>query len=148
MRLRRDAVETVASKLQETGQHISKQRDAFITRTRDASTAFFGETRDAGLQLIGAVRTEAKRWRRYATQRAAKVQSGVRAALSLPAVERALLTQVDETLRALDTRVRNRLSQLEPKEAPETPRKAAATPASKSKGRARKSKPALPPIAA
>jgi hypothetical protein len=141
-------VETVASKLQETGEHIAKQRSAFITRTRDAGTAFFGETRDAGLQLIGAVRTEAKRWRRYATQRAVKVQSDVRAVLSLPAVERALLTQVDETLRALDTRVRNRLSQLERKQAPKVTRKVAATPSSKSNGRARKSKPALPPIAA
>jgi hypothetical protein len=141
-------VDTVATKLQETGQHIAKQRNAFVTRTRQAGTAFVGETRDASLELFGAFRTEAKRWRRFATQRAARVQSDVRAVLSLPAVERALLAQVDETLRALDARVRSRLAQLERKpEPPPKPTKRVAAPAGsgKSHGRGRK---ALPPIAA
>jgi hypothetical protein len=144
-------VETVASRLQETAQHIVKQGDAFVARTRDASVAFLGETRDAGGVLAGVVRTEARRWRRLATQRATlvqgRLQNGFRTALSLPAVERAVLTQVDGTLRALDARVRARLAklQLEGKKAPaKLPKKATGAKSSRS----RKSKPALPPIAA
>jgi hypothetical protein len=136
-------VESVATRLQETRQQIVKQGDAFVVRTRDAGITFLGETRQASVQLIGAVRTEAKRWRRFAMQQAAVVQSGLRSGLSLPAVERAVLTQVDGTLRALDSRVKARLAQLE--------RKPAAKATKKSSGkavRARKSKPALPPIAA
>jgi hypothetical protein len=137
-------VDTVASRLQETGQHIAKQHQAFLARTREAGAAFFGETRQASVQLIGAVRTEARRWRRFATQRAAKVQTDVRSALSVPSMERALLTQVDGTLRALDERVRARLARLERTPAPKPARRNAG----KTNGRARKAKPALPPIAA
>src|SRR5258708_40372067 len=105
-------MESVTGRLQETGHQFIKQGDAFVVRTRDAGVAFLGETRQAGTQLFGAVRTEAKRWRKFATQRAVSLQSGFRVGLSLPAVERALLTQVDGTLRALDSRVRSRLAQL------------------------------------
>ena len=145
-------METVAARLQETGQHIVKQSDAFVTRTKDAGAAFFGETREAGVLLFGAVRTEAKRWRKFATQRATLFQGqlggGVRTVLSLPAVERAVLSQVDGTLRALDARVRARLThlQLEGKKTPAKLPKKSAT-ASKS-SRSRKAKPTLPQIAA
>ncbi len=143
-------METVASRLQESGQHIVKQGDAFVTRTRHASFAFFGETREAGLALVGAVKTEARRWRRFATQRASAIQGqlggGTLKALSLPAVERVVLTQVDGTLRAIDARVRARLARLEGKK---TAKAATRAKASQSKAaRARKTKPALPPIAA
>jgi uncharacterized membrane protein len=138
-------VETVASRLQETGHQIVKQGDVFVTRTRDAGVAFLGETRDAGRQIVVTARTEAKRWRRFATQRASQLQGDVRSMLSLPAVERALLSQVDETLRALDARVRARLAHLERKPAPKTARKGS----SGSKApRARKSKQTLPQLAA
>jgi len=142
-------VETVASRLQESGHHIVKQGDAFVTRTKQASFAFFGETRQAGVALIGAVRTEAKRWRRFATQRASQIQGqlgggALRTTISLPAVERVVLTQVDGTLRAIDARVRARLAQLEGKK----PAKSAKKPSQGKAPRPRKAKPALPPIAA
>jgi hypothetical protein len=138
-------VETISTRLQESGNQFVKQGDAFVVRTRDASLAFFGETRDAGLQLFGAVRLEAKRWRKYATQRATSLQTGIRNGLSLPAVERAVLTQVDGTLKAIDAVVRARLAELERKPAaPKSSKKTAAPKAQRSK----KVKAALPPIAA
>lgn len=144
-------METVASRLQETGQHIAKQGDAFVARTKGAGAAFLGETREAGGLLAVAVRTEAKRWRRFATQRATALQGQlggtVRVAWSLPAVERALLTQVDETLRAIDARVRARLSRIAQLEAGKPPAKLPKKSGT-GKSRARKAKPALPPIAA
>jgi hypothetical protein len=137
-------VETVANRLQETGHQIVKQGDAFVARTRHAGVTFFGETREAGLQLMGAVRTEAKRWRRFATQRATHLQSGLKNGLSLPAVERVVLTQVDGTLKAIDALVRARLAELDRK-----PTKASKkTNGAKSPTRARKTKAALPPMAA
>lgn len=137
-------METVTSRLHDTGHQIVKQGDAFVTRTRHASVAFLGETREAGLQLFGAVRTEARRWRRFATQRATHFQTGVRQNLSLPAVERVVLTQVDGTLKAIDALVRARLEELERK----PPKGAKKTPAAKPQTRARKAKAALPPMAA
>lgn len=138
-------MESVAIRLLETRQQILKQGDAFVVRTRHAGVAFFGETRDASLQLLGAVRNEAKRWRRFATQRATAVQTGLRTGLSFPAVERAVLTQVDGTLRAIDTRVRARLAELERKPSASKPGKKSS---GKAAARPRKAKPALPPIAA
>jgi hypothetical protein len=138
-------VETVATRLQESGNQIVKQGDAFVSRTRDAGIVFFGETRTASLQLFGAVRSEAKRWRRFATQRATHLQSGLRNGLSLPAVERVVLTQVDGTLKAIDALVRARLAELERKPTSKAPKKSNGT---KTNGRGRKVKAALPPIAA
>jgi hypothetical protein len=137
-------VETVATRLQETGNQIVKQGDAFVSRTRDASVIFLGETKDAGLQLLGAVRTEAKRWRKFATQRATQIQTGLRDNFGLPAVERAVLSQVDGTLKAIDALVRARLDELErkPKPAKKT------NGSSKTPSRSKKTKAALPPIAA
>jgi hypothetical protein len=139
-------VESVTTRFQETRQQIVKQGDAFVVRTREAGITFFGETRQASLQLLGAVRAEAKRWRKFATQRATAVQTGLRAGLSLPAVEKALLVQVDGTLRAIDSRVRARLAHLEHKPSPgkATTKK----PNGKPSARPRKPKPALPPMAA
>jgi hypothetical protein len=142
-------VETVATRLQETGQHFAKQGDAFVTRTRDAGFAFFGETRDAGRHLVGAVEAEAKRWRRYASMRGSQLRTGAKTALSISAAEKALLTQVDRTLRAIDARIRARLAELDRKPAAGKSRKAAHNGKSASSSRsARKSKHALPPLAA
>jgi hypothetical protein len=138
-------VETVTTRLQETGHQIVKQGDAFVARTRDAGVTFLDETREAGTQLFGAVRSEAKRWRRFATQRATALQSGLRNGLSLPAVERAVLAQVDGTLQALDARVRARLAELERKPNGKSVKKVLN---GKATARSRKVKSALPPMAA
>jgi len=138
-------VETVTTRLQETGHQIVKQGDAFVARTRGAGVTFLDETREAGTQLIGAVRTEAKRWRRFATQRATALQSGLRNGMSLPAVERAVLSQVDGTLQAIEARVRARLAELERKPNGKSVKKAAN---GKATARSRKVKSALPPMAA
>jgi hypothetical protein len=138
-------MESVATRLQETGHQIIKQGDAFVVRTRDAGIAFFGETREAGTQLFGAVQLEAKRWRKFATQRTVSFKD-LRIGFSVPAVERALLTQVDGTLRALDSRVRSRLAQLDRKGSPA--KKSSKKPASKAGTNGKKAKAALPPIAA
>jgi hypothetical protein len=137
-------VESVTARLQETGHQIVKQGGAFVARTQGAGVTFFDETRQASSQLIGAVRTEGKRWRRFATQRATALQSGLRTGLSLPAVERAVLAQVDGTLQAIDARVRARLAHLERK----TNGKSAKKANGKATARSRKMKSALPPIAA
>jgi hypothetical protein len=137
-------VETVATRLQETGHQIVKQGDAFVVRTRNAGVTFLDETREAGSQLV-AVKAEAKRWRRFATQRATAVQSGLRNGVSLPAVERAVLAQVDGTLQAIDARIRARLAQLERKPSGKRSKK---TSHGKAGVRAKKVKSQLPPIAA
>jgi hypothetical protein len=139
-------VDTVANRLQETGQHFAKQGDAFVTRTRDAGAAFFGEARDAGRHLIGAVEAEAKRWRRYAAMRGTQLRTEAKTVLSVASAEKALLSQVDRTLRAIDARVRARLAQLERKPAAGKSRKAASGKSTSRNGR--KSKQALPPLAA
>jgi hypothetical protein len=139
-------VDTVTTRLQETGHHFAKQGDAFVTRTRDAGVAFVGEARDAGRHLVGAIEAEAKRWRRYATARGAQLRTGAKAALSISSAEKALLTQVDKTLRAIDARIRARLAQLDRKPAGKS-RKGAPNGKGASKS-GRKSKQALPPLAA
>ena len=138
-------METVTTRLQETGHQIVKQGDAFVARTRDAGVTFLDETREAGTQLIGAVRIEAKRWRRFATQRATALQSGLRNGMSLPAVERAVLSQVDGTLQAIEARVRARLAELERKPNGKNVKKVTN---GKATARSRKVKSALPPMAA
>lgn len=139
-------MDTVATRMQETGQHFAKQGDAFVSRTRDAGFAFFGEARDAGRHLIGAVETEAKRWRRYASMRGTQLRAEAKTILSVASAEKALLSQVDRTLRAIDARVRSRLAQLERKPAGGKARKSASN--GKASRNGRKSKQALPPLAA
>jgi hypothetical protein len=140
-------VDTVTTRLHETGQHFAKQGDAFVSRTRDAGVAFFGEARDAGRHLIGAVEAEAKRWRRYASMRGSQLRTEAKTALSVASAEKALLTQVDRTLRAIDARIRARLAQLDRKPAGGKARKGASNGKHASKS-GRKSKQALPPLAA
>jgi hypothetical protein len=141
-------VDTVTTRLQETGQHFAKQGDAFVSRTRDAGVAFFGEARDAGRHLIGAVETEAKRWRRYASLRGTQIRTEAKTVLSIASAEKALLTQVDRTLRAIDARIRARLAQLERKPAGGKARKGGASNGKHASKSGRKSKQALPPLAA
>lgn len=138
-------MESVATRLQETGHQIVKQGDVFVARTRDAGVTFLDETREASSQLFGAVKSEAKRWRRFATQRATALQTGFRNGMSLPAVERAVLSQVDGTLQAIDARVRARLAELERKPNGKSMKK---TASGKATARSRKLKSALPSIAA
>jgi hypothetical protein len=90
------------------------------------------------------VRSEAKRWGRFATQRAGVLQTGLRNGLSLPAVERVVLTQVDATLQAIDSAVQARLAVLSRKPRAKGAKKAKAARVNG----ARKAKTALPPIAA
>lgn len=136
-------MDTVATRLHETGQQLARQRNAFVSRTREASQSFVTEAYDAGRQLVGAVQTEARRWRRFAIQRTTQLRGEARGALSLPAVERTVLTQVDQTLRAASARVRSRLAELE--KPGKVPRK---SPRRKAAPRARKSRQSLPAIAA
>lgn len=135
-------METVATRIQETGSQLARQQMAFVSRTREAGETFFGETRDAGRQLVVAFQAEAKRWRRFATQRTALLKAEARTSLSVPAFERALLTQVDTALRGLDARVRARLAALEGK-----PRKGARKTNQRAT-RSRKSTRSLPAMAA
>jgi hypothetical protein len=118
-------VETVTSKLQETGHQLVKQGDAFITRTREAGEAFITETRDAGLEFVGFVQLEAKKWRRFVTLRATRIQADARETLSIPGAERQLLTRVDGTLKTIDQRVRTRLTALEKAKGGRAPRRLA-----------------------
>ncbi len=106
-------MESVASKIQETGQHVAKKSDALITRTREAGESFFSEVRDAGRELVVFVRGEAKGWRRFLTQRSSLLESEAREIFAPKALERQILTQVDGALRSIDAKVRQRLLALE-----------------------------------
>ena len=106
-------VESVVSKLQETGQHVAKKSDLLLSRTRDAGGAFLGEVRNAGREIVVLVKTEAKGWRRFLTQRRSRLRIDAKAAFTPKTLERELLTRVDGTLRSIDARVRARLGALE-----------------------------------
>jgi hypothetical protein len=106
-------VDSIVSKIQETGQHVVKKSDLVLSRTRNAGLAFFGEVRDAGRELATLVRVEAKGWRRFLTQRSVRLKVEAKAVLTPKTFERELLTRVDGTLRSLDARVRERISALE-----------------------------------
>ncbi len=110
-------MESVASKIQETGQHVAKKSDALLARTREAGEAFFGEVRDAGRELVLFVRGEAKGWRRFLTQRSSLLESEVRQHFAPKALERQVLAQVDSALRSIDAKVRERLLALEKRSA-------------------------------
>jgi hypothetical protein len=137
-------MDTVGTRIHESGVQLAKQRDAFFSRTRSAGVIFVGETREAGRLLVGAVQSEVRRWQRFATQRAVTLGHDARAALSMPAFERTVLHQMEGTLRALDARVKARLAEIEGK-----PRKSAHKAAARKAGsRARKSRQTLPAMAA
>lgn len=109
-------MEPIVSMLQETGQHVAKQQTAFVVRTRDAGAAFVDETRDAGRDFVHFVQTEAKRWKRYVRARVTSIESEARKAreaLTPTHLEKRVLSSVDDTLKALDARVRLRLAALE-----------------------------------
>jgi hypothetical protein len=101
--------------LQVTGQHVAKQQNTLVVRTRDAGVAFVEETRDAGIDFIRFVGTEAKRWKRYVRQRATTLGTDARDALAPNGLERKILVGIGGTLRALDARVRVRLASLDKK---------------------------------
>jgi len=106
-------VESVVSKLQETGQHVAKKSDLLFSRTLDAGEAFFGEVRNAGREIVVLVRTEAKGWRRFLTQSRTRLRIEAKAVFTPKTLERELLSRVDGTLRSLDAKVRQRLGTLE-----------------------------------
>lgn len=115
-------MEPIASMLQQTGQHVSRQRTVLVGRTRNATRTFATETRGAGKDFVAFVRTEAKRWQRWAQKRVDHT-ADVLGSLAPKAIERKLLTRVDHTLRALDARIRGRLSSLDKSRAPKTARR-------------------------
>jgi hypothetical protein len=117
-------VESVVSKLQETGQHVAKKSDLLFTRARDAGEAFIGEVRTAGREMVVLVRTEAKGWKRFFSQQTSRLQTEAKAALTPKSFERELLSRVDGTLRSLDAKVRARLGTLEKRPGKSVRRKA------------------------
>lgn len=110
-------METVTTKLKETRRHVTTQGELMLTKATDAGWSFLEETRGAGQDFLAFVGTEAKRWRRFVSQRTTELQSDVRNVLSLPAIERRVLVRVDGTLRAVDKRVRDRLAKITKKKA-------------------------------
>jgi hypothetical protein len=133
---------TVASKLHETAREAGKQREVFVLRTRDAGRAFLEETRDAGLGLVHFLRSEARRWQRFASGRVTRLGTDVRSAVTFGDLERRLLVQMDDTLRSLDARVKRRIAALSGGGRPRTRR------AKKQLARARKAKASSPALAA
>lgn len=135
-------MDSVVSKLQETGQHVVKKGDALLARTKGAGEAFLGEVKDAGLELVGFVRSEAKGWKRYLTQRTSRVQTEARALFAPRTFERGILTRVDGTLRTLDAKVRARLVALDKPTSKASRRKAnGKAPARAASGKAKSSGP-------
>ncbi len=135
-------MDTVATRLQETGTLLARHHHTFVARTREAGLAFLGETRDASRQLVAAFQSEGRRWRRYATLRTTQLRADASGVLTLPAVERSVLATLDSTLRGLDTRVRARLAALEPAAKPARAKRRKAT------ARSRRTRQTLPAIAA
>ena len=105
-------METLVSKWQETREHVTTQRDALVTRARDAGESLVAETRGAGRDLAELVGRETKRWRRFLTVRVGAFEHEVRSAFDVRALERRVLITVDRSLRSLDARVRDRLAHI------------------------------------
>lgn len=120
-------MESVVSKIQETGQHAAKKTDALFGRTRDAGAAFVDEVAGAGRDLVAFVRSEGKGWKRFLSTRTTQLQSEVRDLLTVPAIEREVLTRVDGTLRAIDAKIRARLVELDKHEQKPAARRRGAT---------------------
>ena len=120
-------MESLVSKLQETGQHAAKKTDVLFGRTRNAGAAFVDEVIGAGRDLATFVRVEGKGWKRFLTARAASIQSEARGLFTVPAIEREVLTRVDGTLRAIDAKVRSRLLELQKRDEKPAPRRRAAS---------------------
>jgi hypothetical protein len=84
-------VDTIASKLEETGRHAARQRDG----------------------IVEFVRTESAGWQRFASRRAATVRGDIASALSPKGLERRVLGVIDAALRSLDGKVRARMALLD-----------------------------------
>lgn len=106
-------MDSVVSKLQETGHHVVKKSDSVFARTREAGKTFISEVRDAGREIAVLVKSEAKGWRRFLTQRTTRLRVNASAVFTPKTFERELLSRVDGTLRTLDAKVRERIAALE-----------------------------------
>ena len=58
-------MDSVTSKIQETGQHAAKRTDAIFTRTREAGEALIDEVRGVGDEVAAFVSAETKGWKRF-----------------------------------------------------------------------------------
>ncbi len=130
---------TFAAKLRETGHVVAKKGDLLVTRTRAAGETFFGEVAQAGEDLVGALRAEARAWKRFFSHRGVRLRSDATALFTPRALERELLSRADGTLRSLDARVRRRLGALEGRGAKGAKRKAAGQRPRAANGPGRKS---------
>jgi hypothetical protein len=110
-------MDTVATKLKETGHLVGVQSKALVTRTTGAGKDLLNETREAGEDFVAFVMHEAEQWRRYVGRE-----------LTLIAFERRLLEVVDVSLCALDEQVKSRLAKLNKKRAPKRSRTRQSTP--------------------
>ncbi len=128
-------MEPIANMLQQTGQHAARQRNVLVGRTRNATRTFAAETRGASKDFFSFIRSEAKRWQKWAQKRVDHTADAVFGSLAPKAIERQLLTRVDHTLRAIDARVRNRLSSLDKSRAPKARRAKAPRKARKAHAR-------------
>jgi hypothetical protein len=98
-------MQAIGSMLRRTSHQITRQRELFALRAHKATTSFVGETRDAGRDLAGAVRTEADAWGKYVRETA----TAATGTLTPRTLERTLLLRVSLALRALDARLHARL---------------------------------------
>jgi hypothetical protein len=102
-------MQPISSLLRRTSHQVRRQQELFALRARKASTSFAAETRDAGRDLASAVRSEADVWSKYVRDTA----SAVTDALTPHSLAHAVLVQASLGLRALDTRVRQRIHSFE-----------------------------------
>ncbi len=122
--------------LQETGRHLSRERQALVGRTRAAGAAFLGETRAAGRDFARVAQHEVRRWRRFA-----QVRAGHATEQLLPrSIERQVLARVDGGLRSLERQVSRRLHALQPRPAKAAKLAKPAAPRRTTKAALRKSK--------
>lgn len=102
-------MQPIESMLRRTSHRVTRQRELFALRARKAGSTFTSETRTASRELVSAVRAEADAWTKYVREGTTAVSS----AIAPVTIERTLLVRVDLALRALEERVRSRISKLE-----------------------------------
>jgi len=103
------AMQPIESMLRRTSHRVTRQRELFALRARKAGSTFTSETRTASREFVSAVRAEADAWTKYVREGTTAVSS----AIAPVTIERTLLVRVDLALRALEERVRSRISKLE-----------------------------------
>ena len=130
---------TFAAKLRETGHVVAKKSDLLVTRTRAAGETFLGEIAEAGEDLVGALRAEARAWKRFFSHRGVRLRNDATALFTPSALEREILSRADGTLRSLDARVRRRLGTLDGQGAKGTRRKTPGRRARATNGPAKRS---------